>query len=84
MRFYKKINATSINAVELDAVQVGFECLIIHFFKSDTRHSLAPAGAQARQKFFYFLLARDTALFATGKLAPAGGGNNANSFIDYF
>ena len=63
MRFYKKINATAINAVELDAVQVGFECLIIHFFKSDT---------QARQRFFYFLLARDTALFATGKLAPAG------------
>ena len=37
MRFYKKINATAINAVELDAVQVGFECLIVHFFKSDTQ-----------------------------------------------
>ena len=44
MRFYKKINATAINAVELDAVQVGFECLIVHFFKSDT---------QARQRFFF-------------------------------
>ena len=49
-----------------DAVYVGFECLIVHFFKIDT---------QARQRFFFTFYWHETQPFLATRQARVSGGH---------